>query len=119
MATINAQDVNGSNVPAATTPQISELTWTAGNTGGDTIKFTGSRVLVLFRNSGASTRTVAVSSSADPYNRKGDIAATNIAAGAIYGKVFAGPGWEQTLGGRDLAVTVNHAEVLIAAVNLP
>lgn len=119
MATINAQNVNGAYLAEAAAGQLSALTWTAGSTTGDVIKFAGQRVLVLFRNSGASSRTVAVTSSPDPYNRKADIGATNIAAGAILSKIFAGPGWEQTTGGRDLAVTVNHAEVLIAAINLP
>lgn len=115
---ITVQTANGPYEAADTTPRLKALVWTAADTAGNTITFPGSRVLVLFRNSGASTRTVAVTSSADPYGRKGDIAATNIAAGAIYGRIFEAKGWEQTLGGRDLLVTASHAEVLIAAIAL-
>ena len=119
MATeITVQKVNGPYVGSADTTPLTTLTWTAADTTGNTISFPGSRVLVIFRNSGASVRTVAVTSSADPYGRKGDIGATNLAAGAIFGKVFEARGWEQTLGGRDLLVTANHAEVLIAAIAL-
>ena len=116
--TIVAQEVIGAYVAEGAATQLSTLTWTAADTTGNTISFPGSRVLVLFRNSGASVRTVAVTSSADPYGRKGDIGATNLAAGAIFGKVFEARGWEQTLGGRDLLVTASHAEVLIAAIGL-
>lgn len=115
---IDVQEIKGAYVAEGTTPQLSTVTWTAADTTGNTITMPGSRVLVLFRNSGASVRTVAVTSSADPYGRKADIAATNIAAGAIFAKVFEARGWEQTLGGRDLLVTASHAEVLIAAIGL-
>ena len=47
-----------------------------------------------------------------------DIAATSLAAGAIFGKIFEARGWEQTLGGRDLAITCSNAEVVIAAIAL-
>lgn len=116
--TITAQEVRGAYLSEGATPQLSTLTWTAADTTGNVISFPGSRVLVIFRNSGASARTVAVASSADPYGRKGDIAATNIAAGAIFAKIFEARGWEVDLGGRNLSVTANHAEVLIAVVAL-
>lgn len=119
MATaIAVQRANGPYESESASPRISALTWTPADTTGNTITFPGSRVLVIFRNSGASVRTVAVTSSADPYGRKGDIPATNIAAGAIFAKIFEPRGWEQTLGGRDLMVTASHAEVLIAAIAL-
>ena len=115
---ITEQSIQGPYEAESASPRISPLTWAAADTAGNTIVMSTGRCLVLFRNSGASTRTVAVSSSADPFNRKADIAATNIAAGVILGKIFEARGWEQTLGGRDLLVTANHAEVLIAAIAL-
>lgn len=119
MATaITVQTANGPYEAASTTPRITALTWTPADPTGNTITFPGSRVLVLFRNSGASQRTVAATSSADPYGRKGDIPPTNIGAGVIFGKMFSAAGWEQTLGGHDLAITASHAEVLIAAIAL-
>lgn len=119
MATaIAVQEVNGAYVPESATPQLSPLTWTAADVTGNTITMPGSRVLVLFRNSGASARTVAVTSSPDPYGRKADIPPTNLAAGEIFAKFFEPRGWEQNLGGRNLAVLASHAEVLIAAIAL-
>jgi hypothetical protein len=119
MATaIAVQEINGAYLAEGAAGQLSTVTWAAADTTGNTITMPGQRVLLLFRNSGASTRTVAITSSADPYGRKADIAATNIAAGAIFAKVLEPRGWEQTLGGRDLLVTANHAEVLIAAIAL-
>lgn len=116
MTTIAVQEINGPYEPSSDATPLSTLTWTAASTGADSIVMPGRRVLLLFRNSGASTRTIAIASSYDAFGRKADIAATNIAAGAIYGRVFEPRGWEQTLGGRDLQVTCNHAEVLIAAI---
>lgn len=119
MATeIAVQTINGPYVGSADTTPLSTLTWTAADTAGNYVVMPTGRVLLIFRNSGASTRTVAVGSSYDPYGRKADIAATNIAAGAVYARIFEPRGWEQTLGGRDLHFTANHAEVLVAAIAL-
>lgn len=119
MATaITEQTINGPYNSEGDASRLSTLTWTAADTTGNTLVMSTGRCLLLFRNSGASTRTIAVTSSADPYNRKADIAATNIAAGAIYGRVFESRGWEQTLGGKNLAFTCSHAEVLVAAIAL-
>jgi len=116
MATITVQEPNGPYEPSSDTTPLSTLTWTAASTGADTIVIPAKRVLLLFRNSGASTRTVAIASSYDAFGRKADISATNIGAGVILGRILEPRGWEQTLGGRDLSVTCNHAEVLIAAI---
>lgn len=116
MATITVQEINGPYEPSSDTTPISTLTWTAASTGTDTLTIPNKRVLLLFRNSGASTRTVAISSSFDAYGRKADIAATNIGAGAIFGRILEPHGWEQTLGGRNIEFVANHAEVLVAAI---
>jgi hypothetical protein len=97
---------------------LTSLAWTAADTTGNTCIMSTGRCLLLARNSGASTRTVAVTSSADPYGRLANIAATNIAAGAIFARIFEARGWEQTLGGKDLAFVANHAEVLFAIIAL-
>lgn len=119
MATINAQNVNGAYVSDTASPQLTPITWTAATVTGDTIKWTGNRVLLVFRNSGASSRTVAIASTADPYNRLADVPATALAAGAVMYKILSAVGWEQSVGGRNVNVTANHAEVMIAAINLP
>ena len=116
MAAITVQEINGPYEPSSDTTPLSTLTWTAATTTGDTITMPGRKLLVLLLNSGASTRTYSFLSSADAYGRKADIAATNIGAGAIVARFFEPVGWEQTLGGRDIALTCNHAEVLIAAI---
>jgi hypothetical protein len=119
MATaIAEQAVNGPYVAEDASPQITALTWTAADTTGNTFVMSTGRMLLLARNSGASTRTIAVASSPDPFNREADIPATNIAAGVIFGRIFEPRGWEQTLGGKDLLVTANHAEVLFLAIPL-
>ena len=119
MTAITVQEINGPYEPSSDTTPISTLTWTAASTGTDSVIIPNRRVLLLFRNSGASVRTIAISSSFDEYGRKADIAATNIAAGAIYGRFLEPHGWEQTLGGRNIEFVANHAEVLVAAIALP
>lgn len=116
MATITVQEINGPYEPSSDTTPLSTLTWTPASTGTDTVVMTGQRVLLLFRNSGASVRTVAISSSYDAYGRKADIAATNIAAGAIFGRILEPHGWEQSLGGRNVEFVANNAEVVVAAI---
>lgn len=116
MTTIAVQEINGPYEPSSDTTPLSTLTWTAASTGTDTVVIPNKRVLLLFRNSGASTRTVAITSSFDAYGRKADISATNIGAGVIFGRILEPHGWEQTLGGRDINFVANHAEVLVAAV---
>ncbi len=116
MATISVQTINGSYEPSSDTTPLSTLTWTAASAAADTIVIPSGRVLLLFRNSGASARTITIASNYDAHGRKADITAVSIAAGAIYGRFLEPHGWEQALGGRNLAVTCSHAEVLIAAI---
>lgn len=118
MATITVQEINGPYVGSADTTPMSTLTWTAASTGADTIVIPNKRVLVLLRNTGATPRAVTVASSFDAYGRKADISGTNIAAGAIWGRIFEPHGWEQSLGGKNLSITAAHAEVVIAAIAL-
>lgn len=117
--TIAEREVNGPYVAEDAAPQITVLTWTAADAvNGNTFIMSTGRMLLLARNSGVTTRTVAVASSPDPFNREADIPATNIAAGAILAKIFEPRGWEQTLGGKDLLVTANHAEVVLLGIPL-
>lgn len=116
MAKIEVQVPAGPYTAESAEEQLVELEWTACATTGDYFVIPGRKVLVLWRNSGASTRTIAIPSSADPYGRKADIAATNIAAGAIYGRYFEPLGWEQVHGGKNIEFTANHAEVLVAVI---
>ncbi len=116
MATITVQEINGPYVPSSDTTPLSTLTWTAASTGTDTVVIPAKRVLLIFRNSGASTRTVAITSSFDAYGRKADIPATNIGAGVIFGRILEPHGWEQSLGGSNIEFVASHAEVLVAAI---
>src|SRR4051794_12132050 len=82
-------------------------------------QFVGSgRDLVVAYNSGASGHTVTVSSANDPQQRKGDITAETIAAGAIriYGPLPVS-GWIQSDG--YIYIAANHAEVLFGILSLP
>lgn len=74
------------------------------------------REIVIARNSGASTRTVTVTSVASSIdNRSGDITTQNILAGAL---MMIGPlapeGWKQTDG--YLYLQASHAEVKFSVI---
>ncbi len=118
MATITVQAINGPSVGGAATTPMSTLAWTAGSCGAATIGIPNKRVLLLLRNGGATPRAVTVASNFDAYGRKADISGTNIAAGAIWGRIFEPHGWEQTLGGKNLSITAAHGDVVIAAIAL-
>lgn len=72
------------------------------------------RLLVIAQNSGASGRTVTITSKADPYNRTGDITAYAIAAGLVSAWIIERTGFYQTDG--MLYLEANHAEVKFAAI---
>lgn len=71
---------------------------------------TGKEIVIAW-NSGATGRTITITSVDDTYGRTKDIAAEAIAAGAIrvYGAGLATIGWQQTDG--KLYLEANHAEV--------
>lgn len=73
------------------------------------------RLLVIAQNTGASARTVTITSAADGLGRTGDISAYSIAAGgvAVLGP-FERPGWAQA--DASLYLEANNAEVKFAIV---
>jgi len=86
------------------------LTETAADvTNKEQVKWTG-REIIVAHNTGASARTVTITSTADSLGRTGDITADSIAAGAIafYGP-FNGEGWKQADG--YIYFEANNAEV--------
>jgi hypothetical protein len=87
----------------------------ADTTNKEQTELTG-REIIIFRNSGASTRNVTITSTADDKNRTGDVT-FSLAAGAIK---FIGPlgleGWRQSSG--VLYFEADHAEVLISVLRV-
>lgn len=108
--------------PFAVNPTAGQLqiTWTAGNTGGDTVTITG-REIVLGWNSGASPYTVGVTSQVDGQNRTGDISGYSLVAGDIV-YLSAGltnsPGWKNQSTGL-LTITPSNAAIKWAVLQLP
>ena len=113
------QEVLGPYVSEGAT-QMSTLTWTAGdNTNLNKVTMTTKRILILIRNvSGAAAGTLTVTSSDDPYGRTADVTAFSVADTAFAGRIFEAPGWEQTLGGKDLLLTPSATTMEILAIPL-
>ena len=116
---ITEQEVLGAYVSEAAT-QMTTLTWTAGDaTNLNTIVMTTRRMLLLVRNvSGGAAGTVTVTSSDDPYGRTADITTFSVADTAFAGRIFEAPGWEQTLGGRNLLLTPSATTMEFLAIPL-
>ena len=96
------------------------FTWTAGNTGGDTITITGREVLLAW-NSGASPYTVTIASQVDEKNRTGDITSYSLAAGEFLyftGGMTLAPGWRNVSTGL-ITITPSNAAVKWAVLKLP
>lgn len=76
--------------------------------------------LIIAFNSGVSTRTVTITSAADPQGRTGDISAYSLGAGeyAVFGP-FNGyvQGWRQSDG--KMYIEASHADVKWAIIALP
>jgi hypothetical protein len=116
--TITAQEINGPYTAESSSAKMTALTLHNADTTGNTVIFPTGKGRIIFFNSGASTRTIAITSSFDDKGRKADIGATNITAGAVMARDFEMPGWEQTLGGKNVELVCNHAEVKIIAISL-
>jgi hypothetical protein len=95
-----------------------DLTTTAADTtNGNHITIGSQGVMLLAHNTGASTRTVTVTSVADPtFGRRGDISAVNITAGTKKVVFLTKTGWADT--NNQVAFSANHAEVVFSAVKL-
>lgn len=104
----------------AVTAGTLHFTWTAGNTGGDTVSLTG-REIILMWNSGATPRTATITSQADEKGRTGDITAYALAAGefaCFTGGLTNSVGWRNPTTGL-ITITPSHAEVKYAVLKLP
>lgn len=94
------------------------ITMTAADTSNqNSFPLTG-REIVIAWNSGATSRTVTVTSVDDRYGRQENISAEAIAAGAIrvYGVGLALEGWQQTDG--NLYLEASNAEVKFGVLKL-
>ena len=115
---IAPQDILGAYVSESAT-QMTTLTWTAIDiVNTNSITMTGRKLLLLFRNDDVAAKTITISSSENPYGRSADVTAFSMAAGAYATRIFEPVGWEQTLGGRNLIVTAEDADIFVAAINL-
>lgn len=120
MATaIAEQKVLGAYVKEGET-QFTTLTMTAGDpTNMNSVVMGSGRCLVIFQNADvANAEWVTVDASDDPFGRSTDINQQSLAAASWAAFVFEPRGWEQTLGGRDLLIDVESADVKIVAIPL-
>ena len=115
---IAPQDILGAYVSESAT-QLTTLTFTAIDiVNTNKITMSGRKMILLFRNDDVAEKTVTISSSDNPYGRTADVTAFAMAAGAYAIREFEPPGWEQTVGGRDMIITANDADIFVAAINL-
>lgn len=115
---IAPQDILGAYVSESAT-QMTTLTWTAIDiVNTNKITMSGRKMILIFRNDDVAAKTVTISSSDNPYGRTADVTAFEIAASAYAIREFEPLGWEQTLGGRDMIITANDADIKVAAINL-
>lgn len=98
---------------------MTTFTFTSGDaTNSNTVTMTGRKILLLITNtSGGAAGTVTVASSDDPYGRTDEITTYSLADGEFAARWFEPPGWEQTLGGRDILITPSATTIEIVAIN--
>lgn len=89
-------------------------TGSSGSNGNQFAWGDAARLLVIAHNSGASGRTVTITSKVDPFNRTGDISAYAIAAGVVSAWIVERTGFYQA--DAMLYLEANHAEVKFAAI---
>lgn len=99
--------------------------FTACDAANDNKAVMSGRTMLLFKNSGASSRVVNVTSAVDEKGRLGDITFTLAAADAAGDEKLIGPlpqnGWMQTSGDDTGSIQFDaaHAEVLVLVIALP
>lgn len=94
-----------------------DLILTAADTTNNNQILLDGPVILVAHNTGASARTITITSAADPQNRTGDISAYSIGAGEYWAmKIDQIPGWKQSDG--YLYLQANNAEVKIGAIRL-
>lgn len=116
------------NIAAQTTPgaypvlpvvadSLDITTVPADLANGNESTLVDNKTFVIAHNSGASPRTITITSVADTLNRTGDITAYSIGAGQI---AMLGPfktvGWAHS---GKLWIDGSHAELLLAVITLP
>ena len=94
-----------------------DITLTAADTTNNNQIVLDGPMLIIAHNSGASARTLTLTSANDLQKRTGDITAYSIGAGEVACfKIDNQSGWRQSDG--FLYLAANHAEVKIGAVRL-
>lgn len=93
-----------------------DITTTAADTtNGNHVAISTVPVLLIARNTGASTRTLTVTSQPLPGSgRTGDISAVNITAGTTKVVFLTKEGWANT--SNQVAFSANHAEIVFGAI---
>ena len=115
--TITAQTLAGAYPALPIAGGSADLTMTPADTVNQNMTpLIDSKTLLLAHNTGASGRTITITSVADTLNRTGDITAYAIVAGAIsrFGP-FKTVGWAN---GGKLNFEANNAEVVFAVITL-
>lgn len=115
--TITAQDASSASFPWSTAGLT--LTMTAADVTNKQRTPACQRLLLIARNTGGSSRTVIITSSADPRTgRTGDATAT-LAAGAIWMHVIPRMGWQHSDSGTlYFYYEASHSDIAFAAVQL-
>ena len=98
------------------TPQLTALTFAAGDaTNGNDVSV-AQDVLLIFNNTDASPQTVTIYSGVDPYGRSAEITDFSIPAGGFVARRFSAVGWENTLGGASLQFLVDNVAIEVVAI---
>lgn len=94
----------------------SEVTMAVADTTDKNQFVSSSDDLVIAHNAGASSHTVTITSTVDPYGRTGDVDAQSLAAGEIRVFRLAHSGWAQSNG--QVYLEADSAEVKFGVVTL-
>lgn len=116
---LTAKTALGSYPSLPISADAADLAWTASdNASGNQVACTGNDLVLVHNTSGASARTVTVTSVADGQKRTGDITTYSVGIGeyAVLGP-FKAEGWMQT--GGVLYLDTSSADIYFAVIALP
>lgn len=115
--TLPAQDASGSTFPWSTAGLT--LSFTAADASNKQQTAACGKLALIARNTGGSTRTVTITSAADPLTGRTGDATVNLAAGATWCHVIKKSGWQHDdAGNKYFYYEAAHSDVVFAVVKL-
>ncbi len=116
MATVALTSVAGPYLNEDTTPQLTNLTWTALATSSNTVDVSKLTLLIVRNTNATTAATVTITSTHDAYGRLANITTFSVTAQEEYARFFLPGGWESSVGGGTMSLVASASGLEACAI---